>query len=74
MEEDESEVMTHFLGEQAWYASLKARLSAVYFTVIKLPLILFAIVFGFILEFMVELPFIALLLLDYRSDIGKNHR
>ncbi|MBW1899049.1 MAG: hypothetical protein JRI61_08320 [Deltaproteobacteria bacterium] len=46
---------------------IRKRVLKVYFIVIKLPLILFAIVAGFIFEFIIELPFIALIFLDYRS-------
>jgi len=49
------------------HPEIRERISKVYFIVIKLPLILFAIVAGFIFEFIVELPFIVLILLDYRS-------
>jgi len=39
-----------------------------YFVVIKLPLILFAALFGFIMEFVVELPFMVLCLMDRRFN------
>jgi hypothetical protein len=47
---------------------ISRRVLKVYFIVIKLPLILFAIVAGFIFEFIVELPFIILIFLDYRAS------
>jgi hypothetical protein len=47
---------------------IRERLSKVYFLAVKLPLILFAIVAGFIFEFIVELPFMMLVFLDYRSN------
>ncbi len=53
------------------YDILKARFSKVYFTFVKLPLMLFAIVAGFIFEFILELPFILLIFLDYRSGKKK---
>jgi len=46
---------------------IRVRILKVYFITIKLPLILFAIVAGFIFEFIVELPFMMLVFLDYRS-------
>ena len=49
------------------YDILKTRFSKVYFTLVKLPLMLSAIVAGFIFEFILELPFILLIFLDYRS-------
>lgn len=57
----------HFLSKFL-PAEIRKRASNIYFIVIKLPLILFAIVAGFIFEFIVELPFMALILLDYRSQ------
>ncbi|MFZ5573341.1 MAG: hypothetical protein ACOZF0_23305 [Thermodesulfobacteriota bacterium] len=56
------------------HGTIKAKLSRAYFTFVKLPLILLLIVLGFALEFMVELPFIALLFLGYRADTGINRR
>jgi hypothetical protein len=53
------------------YDILNARFSKVYFTLVKLPLMLFAIVAGFIFEFILELPFILLIFLDYRSGKKK---
>jgi len=53
------------------YGILKTRVSKVYFTLVKLPLMLFAIVAGFIFEFILELPFIFLIFLDYRSKKKK---
>ena len=46
---------------------IRERLSKAYFLAVKLPLILFAIVAGFVFEFIVELPFMMLVFLDYRS-------
>jgi len=45
--------------------------SRAYFSIIKLPLILFTAIFGFILEFVIELPFMVLCMLDRRR--GRNH-
>jgi len=59
---DENRFLSKFLPPE-----IRGRISKVYFIVIKLPLILFAIVAGFIFEFIVELPFMMLVLLDYRS-------
>jgi len=59
---DESRFLPKFLPPE-----IRKRILKVYFIVIKLPLILFAIVAGFIFEFIVELPFIILIFLDYRS-------
>jgi len=59
---DESRFLSKFLPPE-----IRERILKVYFIVIKLPLILFAIVAGFIFEFIVELPFMVLVLLDYRS-------
>ncbi len=53
------------------YDILKARFSKVYFTLVKLPLMLLAIVAGFVFEFILELPFILLIFLDYRSGKKK---
>jgi len=53
------------------YGILKTRVSKVYFTLVKLPLMLFAIVAGFIFEFILELPFIFLIFLGYRSKKKK---
>ena len=44
--------------------------SKAYFTVFKLPVILFTAIFGFILEFVIELPFMVLCMLDRRR--GRN--
>jgi len=55
-------------------SEIRERLAKVYFIVIKLPLILFAIVAGFIFEFMVELPFMMLVFLDYRSQQKREGR
>lgn len=38
--------------------------SKAYFAVFKMPMILFTAILGFILEFMIELPFMVLCLLD----------
>lgn len=38
--------------------------SRVYFAIFKMPVILFTAIFGFILEFIIELPFMVLCLLD----------
>lgn len=59
---DENRFLLKFLPP-----AIRERVLKVYFIVIKLPLILFAIVAGFIFEFIVELPFMMLILLDYRS-------
>ena len=48
----------------------RQRFSRVYFTVVKLPLMLMAIVAGFMFEFLLELPFIFLIVLGYRSRMG----
>ena len=40
--------------------------SRVYFAIFKLPVILFTALLGFILEFVIELPFMVLCLLDRR--------
>lgn len=53
------------------YGVLKTRVSKVYFTLVKLPLMLFAIVAGFIFEFILELPFIFLIFMGYRSKKKK---
>jgi len=59
---DENRFLPKFLPP-----AIRKRILKVYFIVIKLPLILFAIVAGFIFEFIVELPFMLLIFLDYRS-------
>ena len=46
--------------------------SRAYFSIIKLPVILFTAIFGFILEFIIELPFMVLCLLDRRR--GEDQR
>ena len=40
--------------------------SRAYFAVFKMPVILFTAIFGFILEFVIELPFMVLCLIDRR--------
>ncbi len=60
---DQSRFLSKFLSPE-----IRERISKVIFMVIKLPLILFAIVAGFIFEFVVELPFMILVFLDYRSQ------
>ena len=55
------------------YAIAKDRISKVYFTLVKLPLMLFAIVAGFVFEFILELPFILLILVGYRSKNKKQY-
>jgi len=40
--------------------------SKAYFSIFKLPVILFTAIFGFILEFVIELPFMVLCMLDRR--------
>lgn len=40
--------------------------SRAYFAIFKLPVVLFTAIFGFILEFIIELPFMVLCLLDRR--------
>lgn len=60
---DENRFLSKFLSPE-----IRERISKVIFIVIKLPLILFAIVAGFIFEFIVELPFMVLVFLDYRSQ------
>lgn len=67
-------VKAHWLANSAEFGKIKEELMPIYYVVVKLPLILFTIVFGFLLEFLVELPLIALVLLDYRSNIKKSHR
>ena len=42
--------------------------SRAYFAVFKLPVILFTALFGFILEFIIELPFMVLCMLDRRAQ------
>ena len=42
--------------------------SRVYFTIFKLPAIVFTALFGFILEFIIELPFMVLCMLDRDSQ------
>ena len=44
--------------------------SRAYFSIFKLPVILFTAIFGFILEFIIELPFMVLCLLDRRRGEG----
>jgi hypothetical protein len=44
--------------------------SRAYFSIFKLPVILFTARFGFILEFIIELPFMVLCLLDRRWEEG----
>ena len=44
--------------------------SRAYFAIFKLPVILFTAIFGFILEFIIELPFMVLCLLDRRRGEG----
>jgi hypothetical protein len=44
--------------------------SRAYFSIFKLPVILFTAIFGFILEFIIELPFMVLCLLDRRREEG----
>ena len=46
--------------------------SRAYFSIFKLPVILFTAIFGFILEFIIELPFMVLCLLDRRR--GEDQR
>ncbi|MCG6910677.1 MAG: hypothetical protein LJE94_11215 [Deltaproteobacteria bacterium] len=40
--------------------------SRAYFAAFKLPVILFTAIFGFVLEFVIELPFMVICLLDRR--------
>jgi hypothetical protein len=49
------------------YTGLKEKVARIYFTLVKLPLMLFAIVAGFIFEFILVLPFILLIFFGYRS-------
>jgi hypothetical protein len=46
--------------------------SRAYFAIFKLPVILFTAIFGFILEFIIELPFMVLCLLDRRRGNGSD--
>ena len=55
------------------FRMLKERAAKVYFTLVKLPLMLFAIVAGFIFEFILELPFIVLIFMGYRSKNQKKY-
>ncbi|MFO7558486.1 MAG: hypothetical protein R6X10_06615 [Desulfobacterales bacterium] len=59
----QSRFLSKFLSPE-----IREKISKVYFITIKLPLILFVIVAGFIFEFVVELPFMMLVFLDYRSQ------
>ena len=52
------------------YFRKKITRSGAYFAIFKLPVILFTAIFGFILEFIIELPFMVLCLLD-RHRRGK---
>ena len=62
----------NWISRQGWILSgIKERGSRLYFSTVKLPLMLLAIVFGFIFEFVMELPFVMLMLLRYRT--GRNH-
>ncbi|MBW2178330.1 MAG: hypothetical protein JRF32_12555 [Deltaproteobacteria bacterium] len=45
--------------------------SRAYFAIFQLPVIIFTAIFGFILEFIIELPFMVLCLLD-RKQAGKS--
>jgi len=56
-----------FENVQMIFSMLKERVAKVYFTLVKLPLMLFAIVAGFIFEFILELPFIVLIFMGYRT-------
>ena len=51
----QNENMMHFID------AARERVSRVYFTVVKLPLMLMAIVTGFVFEFLLEMPFIFLI-------------
>lgn len=44
--------------------------SKLYFNLVKLPLILFGIVLGFVLDFLFALPFLMLLALNHRGGTG----
>lgn len=46
----------------------KVTRSRAYFAIFKLPVILFTALFGFILEFVIELPFMVLCLFDRRRE------
>lgn len=59
----QSRFLSKFLSPE-----VRERISKVYFITIKLPLILLLIVVGFIFEFVVELPFMMLVFLGYRSQ------
>ena len=54
--------------------NIKKRICRLYYIVIKLPLMLFAIVLGFILDAIFALPFMMLLFLNYRGIPGKSSR
>jgi hypothetical protein len=53
---------------------VKKILAKPYFIAIKLPLMLFAIVLGFILDALFALPFVMLLIFNYRGTPKKNRR
>ena len=61
----QNEMMIEFIE------NARRRFSRIYFTVVKLPLMLLAIVAGFVFEFLLELPFIFLILLGYRSRMRR---
>lgn len=50
--------------------TVRRKFSRAYFTIVKLPLMLLAIVAGFVFEFLLELPFMFLIVLGYRSRMG----
>jgi len=55
------------------YCRDKISQSRVYFAIFKMPVILFTAIFGFILEFIIELPFMVLCLLDRRRGKGSEN-
>jgi hypothetical protein len=46
--------------------------SQIYFAVFELPTLLFIAIIGFIIEFLIELPFMLICMLDHH--LGKKHR
>ena len=48
--------------------------SRAYFAVFKLPVIVFTALFGFILEFIIELPFMVLCMLDRGKTGAPEHQ
>lgn len=52
------------MGLRLMYIKNRITQSRAYFAIFKLPVILFTALLGFILEFIVELPFMVLCMLD----------